>query len=414
MPAAVPSTTNLHLLSRNPIFTAAKTVWGYEIQATSSLAAGLAQNPEQANVGAAVIAGDFIGLNTILARNKKILLSYTRDQLQKQIPYAFPAQSSAILVNPDFQSDPDLLPALRQMATDGHTIALEWDAGTAPSAAIMDLAAVICLSAPDMAEDFAKTVKAAKTVIARNVTSREELEHLQSLGISLFQGRFFKTAEIIPGKKLSSHQNSRLQILRVIEAKSPDLDHLAQTIQADVTLSYRLLAYLNSPTFGFMRKIDSIRQAITLLGWTNVRNWLRAVLLADITQGEEQTELLHLSLWRGKFLEQTVAGHDYWDFKPDEMFLLGMFSLLDAILGISMADALAFLPLNDAQKKALRGESTTEYMPLMTLMLAFEDQDEDKLGRILQDLNLGQETMRRVHRESGAWASSLLEVGQGA
>ena len=414
MPAAVPSTTNLHLLSRNPIFTAAKTVWGYEIQATASLASDLPLDPEQANVGASVIAGDYIGLNTILARNKKILLCYTRNQLQKQIPYAFPAQSSAILVNPNFHNDPDLLPALRQMATDGHTIALEWDARVTPSAPIMDLAAVICLASPDMAEELVKTLKATKTVIVRNVTTREELERLQSLGMSLFQGRFFKTAEIIPGKKLSSHQNSRLQILRIIEAESPDLDHLAQTIQADVSLSYRLLTYLNSPSFGFMRKIDSIRQAITLLGWINVRNWLRAVLLADITQGEEQIELLHLSLWRGKFLEQTVAGHDYWDFKPDEMFLLGMFSLLDAILGISMADALAFLPLNDAQKKALRGESTTEYMPLMTLMLAFEDQDEDRLGRILQDLNLGQETMRRVHREAGAWASSLLEVGQGA
>lgn len=414
MPAAVPSTTNLHLLSRYPIFTASKTVWGYEIQATSSLAPGLPPDPERANVGAAVIAGDYIGLNTILARNKKMLLSYTRDQLQKQIPYAFPAQSSAILISPDYQNDPDLLPALKQMAADGHTIALEWNAATTPQAALMELASVICLGSPDMAEGLAKTPMADKTLVVRNVTTREELERLQSLGISLFQGRFFKTAEIIPGKKLSSHQNSRLQILRIIEAESPNLDQLAQTIQADVSLSYRLLTYLNSPTFGFMRKIDSIRQAITLLGWINVRNWLRAVLLADITQGEEQIELLHLSLWRGKFLEQTVAGHDYWDFKPDEMFLLGMFSLLDAILGIPMADALAFLPLNDAQKKALRGENTTEYMPLLTLMLAFEDQDADTPGTILQDLNLEQETMRRLHREAGAWASSILEIGQGA
>jgi EAL and modified HD-GYP domain-containing signal transduction protein len=249
------------------------------------------------------------------------------------------------------------------------------------------------------------------TVIVRNVTTREEVERLQDLGITLFQGRFFKTAEIIPGKKLSSHQNSRLQILRVIEGQSPDLDRLAQTIQADVSLSYRLLTYLNSPTFGFMRKIDTIRQAITLLGWINVRNWLRAVLLADITQGEEQSELLHLSLWRGKFLEQTVAGHDYWDFKPDEMFLLGMFSLLDAILGIPMADALAFLPLNDAQKKALRGEATTEYAPLLALMLAFEEQNEENLGKALQDLNLDSKTMRQMHCEAGAWASSILEVG---
>jgi EAL and modified HD-GYP domain-containing signal transduction protein len=414
MPAALPSATNLHLLSRYPIFTAAKTVWGYEIQATASIVPDQPLDPDRANVGATVIAGDYIGLKTILARNKKMLLSYTRDQLQNQIPYAFPAQSSAILISPDLQNDPDLLPALRQMAADGHTIALEWNAGVTPLAPLMELADVICLGTPDMAEELAKIPLAAKTVIVRDVTTREELERLQSLGISLFQGRFFKTAEIIPGKKLSSHQNSRLQILRIIEAKSPDLDQLARTIQSDVSLSYRLLTYLNSPTFGFMRKIDSIRQAITLLGWINVRNWLRAVLLADIAQGEEQIELLHLSLWRGKFLEQTVAGHDYWDFKPDEMFLLGMFSLLDAILGIPMADALAFLPLNDAQKKALRGESTTEYMPLLTLMLAFEDQGEDAPDRILMDLNLERETMRRLHREAGAWASSILEIGQGA
>ena len=414
MPAALPSATNLHLLSRYPIFTAAKTVWGYEIQATASIIPDQPLDPDRANVGATVIAGDYIGLKTILARNKKMLLSYTRDQLQNQIPYAFPAQSSAILISPDLQNDPDLLPALRQMAADGHTIALEWNAGVTPLAPLMELADVICLGTPDMAEELAKIPLAAKTVIVRDVTTREELERLQSLGISLFQGRFFKTAEIIPGKKLSSHQNSRLQILRIIEAKSPDLDQLARTIQSDVSLSYRLLTYLNSPTFGFMRKIDSIRQAITLLGWINVRNWLRAVLLADIAQGEEQIELLHLSLWRGKFLEQTVAGHDYWDFKPDEMFLLGMFSLLDAILGIPMADALAFLPLNDAQKKALRGESTTEYMPLLTLMLAFEDQGEDAPDKILMDLNLERETMRRLHREAGAWASSILEIGQGA
>lgn len=414
MPAAVLSATNLHLLSRYPIFTAAKTVWGYEIQATASIVPDQPLDPERVNVGAAVIAGDYIGLNTILARNKKMLLSYTREQLQNQIPYAFPAQSSAILISPDFQNDPDLLPALKQMAADGHTIALEWNAGVTPLPPLMELADVICLGTPDMAEELAKIPLVAKTVIVRNVTTREEVERLQSLGISLFQGRFFKTAEIIPGKKLSSHQNSRLQILRIIEAESPDLDQLARTIQADVSLSYRLLTYLNSPTFGFMRKIDSIRQAITLLGWINVRNWLRAVLLADIAQGEEQTELLHLSLRRGKFLEQTVAGHDYWDFKPDEMFLLGMFSLLDAILGIPMADALAFLPLNDAQKKALRGESTTEYMPLLTLMLAFEDQGENAPDRILMDLNLERETMQRLHREAGAWASSILEIGQGA
>jgi EAL and modified HD-GYP domain-containing signal transduction protein len=416
MPASASSAANLHLLSRNPIFTAAKSVWGYEIQATSSMTTSLPLSPEQVNVGAAVIAGDYIGLNTILARNKKMLLAYTREQLQKQIPYAFPAQSSVVLISPEWQNDPDLLPALSQMAADGHTIALEWNPDVTPAAQTLNMAQVLCLANPEMAADaeLAALFAAGKTGLARNVTTLGELDALQKQGLTLFQGRFFKTAEIIPGRKLSSHQNSRLQIIRIIEGESPDLDQLAKTIQADVSLSYRLLTYLNSPTFGFMRKIDSIRQAITLLGWINVRNWLRAVLLADITQGDVQTELLHLSLWRGKFLELIVAGHDYWDFKPDEMFLLGLFSLLDAILGIPMADALAFLPLTDAQKKALCGAGATEYMPLLTLMTAFEERDEATLGRMLQDLSLEPARLRTLHCEAGAWAASILEIGQGA
>jgi len=109
-----------------------------------------------------------------------------------------------------------------------------------------------------------------------------------------------------------------------------------------------------------------------------------------------------------------VTDHDYWDFKSDEMFLLGMFSLLDAILGIPMADALAFLPLDERRKKALRGEGTTEYAPFVSLMLAFEERDETNLEKTLRELNLEPEAMRRLHCEAGAWASSILEIGQGA
>lgn len=414
IPFAASRPTNLHLLSRNPIFAAARTVWGYEIEAASGIASDATPGPDPASVGAAVVSGDYIGLNAILARNKKILLSYGREQLLKQTPYAFPPSSSAILISPRLHNDPDLPPILGQMAADGHSVVLEWTSGLTPPHALLELATAVCMADPAMAEEMGGIRRSGKTIIARGVSTREEVERLQGLGVTLFQGRFFKNAEIIPGKKLSAHQNSRLQILRVIEGGSPDLDHLARTIQADVSLSYRLLTYLNSPAFGFMRKIYSIRQAISLLGWINVRNWLRAVLLADIVRGEEQNELLHLSLWRGKFLERTVTDHDYWDFKSDEMFLLGMFSLLDAILGIPMADALAFLPLDERRKKALRGEGTTEYAPFVSLMLAFEERDETNLEKTLRELNLEPEAMRRLHCEAGAWASSILEIGQGA
>lgn len=412
MSTPVSSPANLHLLSRNPVFSATKNVWGYEIQSTATQASDIPVDQDQGTVGTAVIAGDFVGVNAILARNKKMLLNYSREQLLQLFPYALPAKSSVILLSTEQQDDVDLVSALEQMAADGHTIALEWSPEVSTAPRIMELASMVCLASPDMAKDpTLERLAEGKTRLVRGVDTREALEALQRTGDVLFQGRFFKTPEIILGRKLSSHQNSRLNILRVIEEPDPDLDLLAQTIQADVSLSYRLLSYLNSPGFGFMRKIDSIRQAISLLGWTNIRNWLRAVLLADIVQGEAQSELLHLSLWRGKFLEQLVAGNDYWDFKPGEMFLLGMFSLLDAVLGISMSEALTFLPLNDTQKKALCGEGATEYAPLMALMIAFEDNDTLTLDRALQDLGLEAAATRRMHYEAGAWAAALLEVG---
>lgn len=408
-----PSAENLHLLSRNPVFTAAKSVWGYEVQAASVAASDLP--PDGDGVGAAVVAGDYVGLKSIVARNKKMLLAYSREQLEQLVPRAIPPQSSAILLGPDGQRDPGLAEPLARLVREGHTLALEWDPQCTPASPCLDLAAMVCLAGPAMAADAALhdvlTRGPGRTCLARNVVTRCEAENLQALGVTLFQGRFFKTAEIIPGRKLSSHQNSRLQLLRLIEGEDPDVDALARTIQADVSLSYRLLSYLNSPAFGFMRKIDSIRQAITLLGWINVRNWLRAVLMADMAQGEIQGEVLHVSLWRGRFLEQLVAKNDFWNFRPDEMFLMGMFSLLDAILGVTMPEALACLPLTEAQKKALTAAGPTEYAPLLTLLPALEDGEGQGSDRMLQDLSLDPDAVRRLHLEAGAWAAAILDLG---
>ncbi len=410
-----PSAENLHLLSRNPVFTAVKSVWGYEIQATAD-PAGLP--PDQEGVGATVIAGDYVGLKNILARSKKMLLAYSREQLEQSVPRAIPAQSSVILLGPACQLDPGLEQPLARLVREGHTLALEWDPQITPGAPCLEVAGMICLAGPGMVADAGlrdalTRGAAAKECLVRNVVTRSEAESLRGLGATLFQGPFFKTAEIIPGRRLSSHQNSRLQLLRVVEGENPDLDALAKTIQADVSLSYRLLSYLNSPAFGFMRKIDSIRQAITLLGWINVRNWLRAVLMADMAQGEIQGEVLHVSLWRGRFLEQLVAQNDFWDFRPDEMFLMGMFSLLDAILGVSMAEALACLPLTEAQKKALMASGPTEYAPLLNLLPELEDAYGLSPDRMLQDLSLNADAARRLHLEAGAWAAAILDLGPG-
>ncbi|GAB1409096.1 HDOD domain-containing protein [Desulfovibrionales bacterium] len=404
---------NLHLLARTPIFTAGKTIWGYEIQTTTELDARSQAVPEQANVGAAIIAGDYVGLRSILARNKKLVLFYTLTQLTSQMPHALPAALSAILVPATLQDQPSLVDALQDLAANGHTIVLEWQPGITAHTPALEYASHLYLATlPHAADpDWAQTMH-GRICIARAVNTKAEFEAAQACGCTLFQGRYFKTAEIIPGKTLSTHQNSRLHIMRSIEAPDPDLDQLAQTIQSDVSLSYRLLTYLNSPSFGFARKVESIRQALTLLGWNNLRRWLRAILLADISQGEHQTELMLFALRRAKFLEQVIQAYDYWGFNPDELFLLGMFSLLDAILGIPMTEVISYLPLTDGQKKALLGDATCEYAPLMRLLVAFEDDDHAVRTKALLDLSLNQQQVESMYYEASAWAVAVLEPVQ--
>lgn len=395
------TSANLYLLTRLPIFHANKSVWGYEIQAASDSGAE--------SVGTAVIAGDSVGLQNIVARNKKILIAYTYDQLTKELPHAIPAASSAILVTAENQHDATLVQVLKQFHADGHTLALEWHPATTPNSPLLPKAGVLVIPGPEHKDDavLQDTIQRTQAqLLCKNVNSEEEFRALQACRCALFEGRAFTQPEIIPGKKLSPHQSSRLRLLEVIEQDDPNLDKLAQTIQTDVTLSYKLLTYLNSPAFGFARKIESIRQAITLLGWRPMRNWLRAMLLADMAQNEQQAELAHFALRRGKFLEELVKTYDYWDFKPEEMFLLGMFSLLDAMLGVPMATVLESLPISDLQKKALLGDPNCAYRPLLDLMLACEDGTADAHA---QTLGLDPATVQRLASEATAWATGVLD-----
>lgn len=137
----------------------------------------------------------------------------------------------------------------------------------------------------------------------------------------------------------------------------PDIDDLAETIQSDAAISFRLLSFLNSAAFGLPRKIKSVQHAIRLLGWDRMKNWLRVVLLNDMSQAVETGDLLQLSAQRGKFLVLVARSHDYWGFDPESLHLLGLFSLMDTLLFAPMEEIVTFLPIEQPLKKALCGDA---------------------------------------------------------
>ncbi|MDQ6966400.1 MAG: HDOD domain-containing protein, partial [Mariprofundaceae bacterium] len=139
----------------------------------------------------------------------------------------------------------------------------------------------------------------------------------------------------------------------------------------DVTLSYRLLRHINSAAFGLRSKVESVRQALGLLGLSNIRQWLSLLLLADAGKGLP-IEVVRLALQRAKMLEGIAELH--LPERKSDYFLLGLFSLLDTILGVSMQDALAKLCLPEAIHQGLL-DADSSYGRLLQLVKDVEQGD---------------------------------------
>jgi len=244
-------------------------------------------------------------------------------------------------------------------------------------------------------------------LFAGRVQDRDSYETCRKLGFSIFSGAFFKNPDTMTARKLSSHQVLRFKLLKLIECNDPDIANLAKAIQADATISFRMLAFLNSAAFAFSQQIKSIRQAICLLGWSKIKNWLRVVLLTDLGQSKESEELVLLSAQRGMFLELVARDHDFWGFDPESLHLLGLFSLLDALVGLPMVEIVAHLPIAEKLKRALCREPDNEYLPLLGLSQCFEEARWQEAEGMVQQLNLDSAKVRVAFQKSINWAGGL-------
>ena len=151
--------------------------------------------------------------------------------------------------------------------------------------------------------------------------------------------------------------------------------------------SARLLQYINSSTFSFREKITSIRQALTLLGAMKTKYWLRLMLYSDMLSTSSNPEVLRMALQRAHFLDALGVASRFAAPKNESLFLVGMLSLLEAILGVPMITILKELPLSAEIKSSLRGERGI-YSDYIALATAMENLDFDRANRLSKALRI--------------------------
>ena len=398
--------------ARQPIFDEKRQLWGYELFGVGNIEATPSGFPEEENVAITLASGAYVGLQQILDRGKKVVVNFNEKSILEKLPYALPPVLAAVKVTEDMCIRPPALEMLKRLKSDGYLIAVSQFSANAAFDSLYRMADIISIEASNQNEQqLTAMLEIARgyhiLLLASQVENPSEFNLCKDLGFSLFHGSFFKSPDKITTRKLSSIEISRFNLLGFIEKDQPDIAQLAKTIQTDVSMSFRLLAHLNSVAFGFSKKITSIHQAILLLGWQKMKNWLRVVLLADMGKNKDAHELVLLSAQRSKFLELIAQDHDYWGFDPNSLNLLGIFSLLDALLGLPMEEIVSHLPLENKMKAALCREPNNEYLPLLQLSEYFEEAKWAEVEKMLQQLNLNKQKVKAAFQTSTSWAGEL-------
>jgi c-di-GMP phosphodiesterase len=405
-------------VARQPVFDDKGKLWGYEIFLVGSVESECPTALDRADAAITVESSAYMSIQQILQSEKKILVNFSEKSIQEKLPYALPPALTVIKVCEQSALQPVVVDLLMRMKADGYLIAVRGFTGNSECEALYRLAHIIVIDTGSRNGDMlARQLSAARKypvrLLASQVQDRKLYEACKGMGFSLFHGAFFKSPEKLTVRKLSSNEALRLRILQFIESDSPDVNQLAETIQSDATISYRLLAYLNSAAFAFPQTIKSIHQAIALLGWSKVKNWLRVLALTDMSPSKDTQDLVRLSAQRGMFLELVARDHDFWGFDPESLQLLGIFSLLDALLNLPMTEIVANLPIDGKMKSALCREPNNEYLPLLNLAQCMEEARWTDAEKLIQQLNLDGKKVTIAFQNSINWANELDSLHSG-
>jgi EAL and modified HD-GYP domain-containing signal transduction protein len=243
--------------------------------------------------------------------------------------------------------------------------------------------------------------------LAEKVETHEVFKQAVSLGYTYFQGDFFSKPVIISSRDVPGFKLNYLHMLQELQWPDVNFHRLEGIIKRDMALSFKLLRYINSAYFGLGEKVRSILHAIRLLGPRQFKQWASLLLMASMGS-DKPDELVVRALIRGRFCE-SLAPMLGMKQRSQELFLLGMFSVIDAILGRPLNEILKDLPLSDEVKDALSGKPN-RLRAVFDYALAYEKGDWDGLSARAAVLGLDESGIPAVYLSAVHWAKRSFGV----
>jgi c-di-GMP phosphodiesterase len=401
-------------VARQPVFDATLNTWGYFHYYRRCLDHTYSEFTDPVQATLSVIQCLPACMDTCEQKHKA-LIHLPGPVVATAVPKALGPDCVLPVIAHDDLADPTYLDALCALRKDGYELALDLTGSLPPDSPLLEMVDIIILDVRSPSGGVKGLTAKAKalsakglTLLAKRVENHKTERLARSCGFTLFSGNFYREPQTLAQRKISAAETTRLALLALLARSEPAMDQIVAAIEADASVSYRVLSMLNSAHFGLLKKVSSMRQAVLLAGWAHLSAWLRVMVMADMAPSIKARELLHLSAQRAKFFELLAVASGRRE-QAESLFLLGLFSLLPAMLDMPMDSVLKKLALDDALRAGLCGQPGP-YVPWLGIAQAIEDTRWEDMAGYALELNLPTGSVADAYNTSFQWADKLLSA----
>jgi c-di-GMP phosphodiesterase len=346
-----------------------------------------------------------IGLEHVVGSHLAFL-NIPRQFLLERHCEALPKSRVVLEILENVEPSPQVIEAIASLSRQGYTIALDDFVYHDRFRPFLDLADIVKIdvlgkSEEQLQQEAWQLRDYRVRLLAEKVESRETFETCKQIGFFYFQGFFFYRPDIVRGREIPGNRMALLELLGKIQDPYVSLKRLVEFIRNDLSLSYKVLRYVNSAYVGLPKRVDCIEQAACMVGIDRIRTWATLIIMA--TGKDQPTELLVIALVRAKMCER--LGHRLGADSPEKFFTMGLLSVLETLYESSMEDIVKNLPLPDDILEGLTSE-TGMMGNVLHCVKAYEQGEWLEL----KYLQLPPATIRDFYLEAIDWANHFSPI----
>jgi len=351
---------------------------------------------------------------------KDCFLAFTPNLLMKDVPRIFDEKKLVIQAEENILINPEARAILSKYKNSGYRIAIQ---GFDFNRRYLDVMPDIDIIKVDFSDVKSERIDAqcklaksfGKKLAAYGINSPESKELAMSYDCDYLQGESVSAMVTAKVHKIGHLQSNFFRLMAAISKEMPNYDEIAKIISMDVTLSFSLLKMINSAYFALPHKINDVKQALTILGLRQLKQWIYLLSFSD--EGGVADQLIKLSFLRAVFCQEISQYVSDFPATQQEAYLLGMFSTLGLLLEVPVENALEELPLSDELKKGLKGEEG-KCFDLLSLCVSYEKGKWSQVSSLAKALSLSDDIIKSkyigaVEYVNDIWAELSVPVAQG-